>query len=166
MLVSHQACIGLGANLGDAVGSLQSALRALVAVDGITDVQASPLYRTPAWGRTDQPDFINGCARLTTTLAPLALLDALQAIESTHGRVRLPDQRWGPRTLDLDLLLYDGQVIDHPRLQVPHPWMHQRAFVLVPLADVAPNTLIPGVGSVADALLKVSGTSEVQRIGG
>lgn len=159
------AWIGLGANLGDAAGTLRAALAALAATPGIGAVQASRLYRTPAWGRVDQPDFLNACARLDTTLAPLELLDRLQAIERDHGRVRAPDSHWGPRTLDLDLLLYGSGCIDHPRLQVPHPFMHLRAFVLVPLAELWPQARIPGHGSVA-ALLGGMETSQVRPIGG
>lgn len=160
-----RACIGLGANLGDAQGNVLQAIEALRSVPGVLSVQPSRLYRTPAWGRVDQPDFINACACFQTTLSPLALLDALQAIENAHGRVRLPGQHWGPRTLDLDLLLYGDAVIDDPRLTVPHPWMHQRAFVLVPLSEIAPEAVIAGIGTVTEALARIE-TGEVRPIGG
>lgn len=165
MSLSAPVCIGLGANLGDAVSTLQQALACLAADPAISGLQASRLYRSKAWGRVDQPDFINACACFSTTLAPLALLDRLQAIEQAHGRQRLPGGHWGPRTLDLDILLYGEQVIDQPRLQVPHPWMHQRAFVLQPLAELGTQRLIPGQGVVAAALARLD-ASEVWPIGG
>lgn len=163
--VLHSVCIGLGGNLGDAQTAISRALEDLASVPGIVSVRVSGFYRSRAWGRTDQPDFINACAMLTTTLEPLALLDVLQEIEGRHGRVRTADGHWGPRTLDLDVLLYGDLVIDHPRLQVPHPWMQERAFVLVPLAELCAQTVIPGRGSVAEALLSID-TGEVERIGG
>lgn len=160
-----QVCIGLGANLGDAQATLRQALATLAADPDIHNLQASALYRSRAWGREDQPDFINACACFDTALAPLVLLDRLQALELAHGRQRLPGGHWGPRTLDLDILLYGQQVIDHARLQVPHPWMTQRAFVLVPLAALGAQRQIPGHTTVADALAALD-TSEVQPIGG
>lgn len=158
-------CIGLGANLGDAAATLRAALAALGADPSMRALVASRLYRSPAWGRQDQPDFINACACLETTLPALALLQRLQALEAAHGRVRLPAGHWGPRTLDLDLLLYGQQVIELPQLQVPHPWMDQRAFVLRPLAEIAADRLVPGRGSVAD-LLAALDASQVVPIGG
>jgi 2-amino-4-hydroxy-6-hydroxymethyldihydropteridine diphosphokinase len=160
-----QVCIGLGANLGDAQATLRQALAALSADPAIHDLQASALYRSRAWGREDQPDFINACACFSTALPPLALLDRLQALEHAHGRQRLPGGHWGPRTLDLDILLYGDRVIDQERLQVPHPWMLQRAFVLLPLAELAPARCIPGFGTVAQGLAALD-ASEVQPIGG
>jgi 2-amino-4-hydroxy-6-hydroxymethyldihydropteridine diphosphokinase len=148
-----RACIGLGGNIGDVVAALHGALEALDALPGTRLLRASGFHRTPAWGVEDQPDFINAVAVLETTLPPRALLDALLAIERAHGRERGADgRRWGPRTLDLDLLLYADSVIDEPGLVVPHPQLHARAFVLVPLAEVAPDVLVPGRGRV-DALL-------------
>lgn len=159
------ACIGLGANLGDAQATVATAMRALSTVPGITQVQGSRLYRSAAWGRTDQPDFINACARLRTTLPATVLLERLQVLELAHGRQRLPGSHWGPRTLDLDLLLYGDQVINLPQLQVPHRWMHLRAFVMLPLAEVAAELLVPGHGCVADVAASLD-PSEVQPIGG
>ena len=150
--VKVQAAIGLGANLGDAAGSIRDAITALAALPDTRLLAASGLYRTPAWGREQQPDFINAAALVETALAPMPLLDALLTIERNFGRVRLPDERWGPRTLDLDLLLYGDQVVDLPRLQVPHPFLHQRAFALVPLVEVAPQMQIPGHGTVQSVL--------------
>jgi len=150
-----RAWIGLGANLGDAASTVSAAIEAL---DGLADTEltrASLLYASPAWGNEDQPPFVNAVACVQTGLPPLALLDALLALETGFGRVRDPAVHWGPRLLDLDLLLYGDQVIDLPRLQVPHPYLHQRAFVLVPLAEVEPDLLIPGHGRVRDAVMQV-----------
>ena len=148
-----RACVGLGGNIGDVAAALRAALAALAALPGTRLLRASRFYRTPAWGVEAQPDFINAAAVLETTLAPRALLDALLAIERDHGRERAADgSRWGPRTLDLDLLLHGDAVIDEPGLVVPHPQLHARAFVLVPLAEGAPDAEVPGRGRV-DALL-------------
>ncbi|SEK86371.1 2-amino-4-hydroxy-6-hydroxymethyldihydropteridinediphosphokinase [Pseudoxanthomonas sp. GM95] len=149
------ACIGLGANLGDAEGTLRAAFAAIGALPGTALVAASPLYVTPAWGVEAQPDFINAAARVDTTLDAPALLAALLEIEHQFGRDRSREQRWGPRTLDLDLLLYGEAVIELPGLQVPHPRLHERAFALVPLADVAPELHIAGHGSVREAAFRI-----------
>ncbi|MXV08217.1 MULTISPECIES: 2-amino-4-hydroxy-6-hydroxymethyldihydropteridine diphosphokinase [unclassified Xanthomonas] len=145
-----QACIGLGGNLGDAAATLRAALAALDTLPQTRLLRASQLYRSPAWGREDQPDFINAAALVATTLPAPALLQALLDLESRHGRQRLPGERWGPRTLDLDLLLYAEAVIDLPGLQVPHPFLHERAFVLLPLAEIAAEAIVPGHGTVRD----------------
>ncbi len=150
-----QAWVGLGANLGDAAAAVATAITALDALPTTRLLQASSLYATPAWGNEDQPPFVNAVARISTALAPLELLQALQDIETRGGRVRDPAVHWGPRLLDLDLLLYGEAVLELPGLQVPHPYMHQRAFVLVPLAELAPDLAIPGQGSVQDALMHV-----------
>ncbi|UYC10398.1 2-amino-4-hydroxy-6-hydroxymethyldihydropteridine diphosphokinase [Xanthomonas sp. CFBP 8445] len=146
-----QACIGLGGNLGDAAATLRAALVALDTLPQTRLLRASQLYRSPAWGREDQPDFINAAALVATTLPAPELLQALLDLENRHGRQRLPGERWGPRTLDLDLLLYAEAVIDLPGLQVPHPFLHQRAFVLLPLAEIAAEAVVPGHGTVRDA---------------
>ena len=143
------AAVGLGANLGDAAATLRDAIAALADLPDATLLRASRLYRTPAWGRTDQPDFINAVALVETSLDARDLLDALLAIERRFGRVRLEGERWGPRTLDLDLLLFGDAVIDQAGLQVPHPHLHERAFVLLPLAEIAPALQVPGRGPVA-----------------
>jgi 2-amino-4-hydroxy-6-hydroxymethyldihydropteridine diphosphokinase len=136
------AYIGLGSNLQDPQGQLQAALRALDAIADTRLIAHSPLYRSRAVGPGEQPDYLNGVARLATSLPALSLLDELQAIENTQGRVRAI--RWGARTLDLDLLLYGTEAIIHPRLEVPHPHLQDRNFVVYPLADVAePNLLLP-----------------------
>lgn len=146
------AFVGLGGNLGDAVATLRSAVQALAGLPQTRLLQASSLYRTPAWGLQQQPDFINGVAMLDTQLDPRALLEALLGVERDSGRDREAGSRWGPRTLDLDLLLYGDAVIGEPGLQVPHPHLHERAFALVPLLEIAPDILIPGQGRARDAL--------------
>jgi 2-amino-4-hydroxy-6-hydroxymethyldihydropteridine diphosphokinase len=149
------AWIGLGANLGDAAVTVGAAIAAL---DGLPDTrlrQASRLYATPAWGNEDQPPFVNAVAAVETTLPADTLLQAMLALEQRSGRVRDPAVHWGPRALDLDLLLYGAQVLDQPGLQVPHPYLHERAFVLVPLAEIAPDLAIPGHGRVRDAVMRV-----------
>ena len=143
------AAVGLGANLGDVARSVRDAIDALGQLPGTRLVQASRLYRTPAWGVTAQPDFINAVALLDTGLSARALLEALLDIERVHGRVRVDGERWGPRTLDLDLLLFGDAVIDEPGLRVPHPHLHERAFALLPLVEIAPQLVIPGIGNVA-----------------
>ncbi|WP_249975233.1 2-amino-4-hydroxy-6-hydroxymethyldihydropteridine diphosphokinase [Vreelandella olivaria] len=129
-----RAYIGLGSNLENPVTQVRQALIELNDLPLGRLVAASSLYATPPVGPQDQPDFINAVAAIETRLSPLALLDQLQALEQRHRRRRL--RHWGPRTLDLDLLLYDQQAINHPRLQVPHPEMHERGFVLIPLAEL------------------------------
>ena len=151
MTVRVQACVGLGANLGDAVAAVQGALQALDALPDTRVVRASRLYRTPAWGKTDQPAFVNAAALLETTLDARTLLDQMLQIERDWGRDRAGDgsDRWGARTLDLDLLLYGDAAIDEPGLRVPHPHLHERAFALVPLVEIAPDIVIPGHGPAA-----------------
>ena len=147
------ACIGLGGNLGDVAAVIEHAFAALSELPTTHVLRRSRLYRTPAWGMTAQPDFINAAALLSTQLSPDALLAELLRIEREAGRDRdAQPERWGPRALDLDLLLYGDAVIAHPGLSVPHPHLHERAFVLVPLAEIAPDALVPGHGCV-DALL-------------
>lgn len=152
------AIVGLGANAGEPVATVRAALVALDLLPGTGLLRASRLYRTPAWGLRDQPDFINAAASVETTLGPRALLERLLAIERAFGRVRAADgsDRWGPRTLDLDLLLHGDAVVDEPGLRVPHPHLHERAFALLPVMDVAPDAVIPGIGTVRDALHALS----------
>ena len=140
------AAVGLGANLGDVARSVRDAIDALGQLPGTRLVQASRLYRTPAWGVTAQPDFINAVALLDTGLSARALLEALLDIERVHGRVRVDGERWGPRTLDLDLLLHGDAIIDEAGLRVPHPHLHERAFALLPLLEAWPAAIIPGIG--------------------
>lgn len=145
---AHIAWIGLGANLGDPAGTLRLVLDELAGHPGIAAVEASGLYRTAPID-SDGPDYVNAAARLHTLLAPLALLDLLQRLEQRHGRER--PYRNAPRTLDLDLLRYDDMACDTPRLVLPHPRMHQRAFVLRPLLDLDPDMTL-AQGRVADLL--------------
>jgi len=147
------ACIGIGANLGDARATLQAACRELAALPSSRLCAVSPIYRTAPID-ANGPDFMNAVALLDTRLDPHELLGALQAIETRHGRER--PYRNAPRTLDLDLLLYGDQRIATPELVVPHPRLHERAFALRPLADVAPDAVIPGRGAVADWLPRVA----------
>ena len=146
------AFVGLGGNLGDPAATLGAALQALDEVQGTRLLRASRLYRTPAWGVEQQPDFINAVAMLETSLGAQALLESLFVIERRHGRVREAEQRWGPRTLDLDLLLYGDAMIDEPGLRVPHPYLHERAFALLPLLEIAADVEIPGRGLARNAV--------------
>lgn len=134
------AYVGLGSNLEDPLAQVIRALDELADISRTTLLARSSIYSSHAVGPV-QPDYINAAALLDTQLEPLALLDALQAIEQAHQRMRI--QHWGPRTLDLDLLLYDDQTIDMERLKVPHPYLTQRSFVLYPLADITPNLHLP-----------------------
>jgi 2-amino-4-hydroxy-6-hydroxymethyldihydropteridine diphosphokinase len=145
-----RAFIALGSNLGDPVAQVRAGARELALLPDTRLCGCSALYRTAPVGLTDQPDFINAVCELDTTLSAPALLQALFAIERTHGRVR--DRPGGPRTLDLDLLLYGDARLDEPGLHVPHPRLHERAFVLYPLHDIAPALVVPGHGPVADLL--------------
>lgn len=160
-MMNRQAFIGLGSNLADPVAQLDRALVALDHRAGIRVAAVSSYYRTAPWGETAQPFFVNAVARLETSLAPEALLDALQDIEAAAGRTR--ERRWGPRTLDLDLLVFEGDPVQTARLTLPHPHLHERAFVLVPLAELAPTLEIPGHGTVADLLARVE-RSGVERL--
>lgn len=141
------AYIALGANLGDPQAAVRQAIAALDQLPQTRLLQASSLYLTAPVGLLDQPDFVNAVAAVETSLAPEALLQALLAEELQQGRVRSIAN--APRTLDLDILLYGDQVLDTPSLTVPHPRLHLRAFVLVPLAEIAPELRLPGRGSIA-----------------
>jgi len=149
--------IGLGSNLAESGAQVEGGLHALA---GLTDThlaRRSRLYRSAPWGRADQPEFVNAVAQIDTTQAPQILLDALLMIERNAGRQR-DATRWGPRVLDLDILVYGDVVIDEPGLHLPHPYLHERAFVLMPLCELAPTLQIPGRGR-ADELLARLDTS-------
>lgn len=149
-----KAFVGLGGNQGDVLAAFDRAERAMAELPGTRVVARSRRYRTPPWGRRDQPDFVNAVVQLETALSARALLDGLLDIERRLGRER-GAERWGPRLLDLDLLLYGDAVHDEPGMQVPHPQLHQRAFVLVPLHELAPDARVPGRGAVSELLAAV-----------
>jgi len=153
-----RTAIALGSNIGNSPAILAGALEALAQTSGITIQAKSSWYRTKAIGPT-QPDYLNGCAILSVQISPQALLAQLLTIEQEFGRVR--QEHWGPRTLDLDLLLYDDLILDQPNLQIPHPRMAERAFVLVPLAEIAPDWIDPVSQRVIQNLLLEIDTSDV-----
>ena len=142
------AYIALGANLGRPEDQVRAGFEELAMLPQTRLARMSSLYRTAPVGFAAQPDFVNAVAQIETALEPRALLDALIAIERRHGRVR--DVPNGPRTLDLDIALYDEVELDEPGLTVPHPRMHERAFVMVPLAEIAPDALVPGRGRAGE----------------
>ena len=138
---NRDAFIGFGSNLGDPVSNIEKALRMLTDGPDVSIGRVSSLYRTAPVGVEDQDWFVNGVARIRTVLEPLDLLDRLLSVEKILGRVRT--LRWGPRTVDLDILLYKQTVLDIEKLQIPHPRMHERRFVLVPLCEIAPDVMHP-----------------------
>jgi len=143
-----RAYIGLGANLGDREEMIRSALAELAATPGVELLAVSTLLETEPVGYLDQPRFLNGVAVLETSLAPRELLDLLLLVEARHGRDRAAAPAQGPRTLDLDLLLFGDAEIHEKDLQIPHPRLHERAFVLDPLLEVAPGLEVPGRGTL------------------
>ena len=147
------AFIGLGSNLGDPPAQIRRALQTLAAMPETRFVRRSSLYRNPPAGYLDQPEFVNAVARIETRLEPRDLLEQLLAIERAQGRVH--DFPNAPRTLDLDILLYGERTVREPGLTIPHPRMLERAFVLVPLAEIAPDAVVPGGGRIADLLQNV-----------
>lgn len=140
--MSERVLLGLGGNLGDPAQAMGEALRRLDADAATEIISVSSLYRTPPWGKLDQPDFINAAAEVRTGLAPRALLDLCLAEE--HRLKRERKERWGPRLIDIDILLYGDRRVSEPGLDIPHPRMTERAFVLVPLAEIAPDLTIDG----------------------
>ena len=143
--------IGLGSNIGESHLALRRSAALLAALPNTQLRALSPCYWTAPWGVTDQPEFLNAVAKLSTRLEPPALLQELKSIEQRLGR-RGDERRWGPREIDLDLLVYAGQEINLPELIVPHPHLTERAFVLVPLNDLSPRLVVPGKGRVSDLL--------------
>lgn len=158
------AFVGLGANLGDRAENIQSALSSLGDLPTIRLCRVSSLYETAAVGIPDQPDFLNAVAEVATTLSATALLEALLNLENLLGRVRT--FRWGPRVIDLDLLLYEDQQIALPTLTVPHPRLRERAFVLAPLAEIAPELTLPGDNkAVAELANNLGAGGNIRRVG-
>lgn len=148
------ALLALGGNVGDARQSLDRGVATLCNGAEVRLLARSSDYMTPPWGVEDQPPFVNLCIAVETALTPQALLERAQAVERAFGRNRAQERRWGPRTLDIDILAYDDLVLDTPELTLPHLRLFERAFVLVPLAEIAPERVITGI-RVRDALAKV-----------
>lgn len=148
---TYRVYLGLGSNLGDRRGNIERALSLIAEGSAVSGMEASPFYETAPVGKEDQPAFLNACAGLDTTERPSALMERLLSIEKKMGRVR--NERWGPRIIDLDILLYDDLVLEEKRIKIPHPQMHRRFFVLVPLCDLAAERIHPVFGRPLAELL-------------
>jgi 2-amino-4-hydroxy-6-hydroxymethyldihydropteridine diphosphokinase len=157
-----KALIALGGNVGDVRATFRKAIANICAMAQATLLARSSDYATPPWGEEEQARFVNACIEVETSLDPHALLFILHEVERKFGRKREKERRWGPRTLDLDLIAYDDVAIDRPELTLPHPRLFERAFVLVPLAEIAPDRLIDG-RRIAEALADVS-TDGIERL--
>jgi 2-amino-4-hydroxy-6-hydroxymethyldihydropteridine diphosphokinase len=157
-----EALVALGGNVGDVRDTLERAIAAFCDGKTVRLLARSSDYRTRAWGVEDQPAFVNLCIAVETSLRPRALLSRAQAVERTLGRERSKERRWGPRPVDIDLIAYEDLAIDEPELTLPHPRLFARAFVLVPLAEIAPERLIAG-RRVRDALAQLD-TSGVEKL--
>jgi len=155
------AVIGLGANLGDPAAQLRAAIAAIGTLPGTRVLAVSSFYRTAPVGVAAQPDFVNAAVAIDTALAPRALLAALAGLERAAGRERT--RAGAPRPLDLDILLYGERVVDEPDLRIPHPRLHERAFALAPLIEVAPGAVVPGRGPAADLLARCAG-QRIERV--
>jgi 2-amino-4-hydroxy-6-hydroxymethyldihydropteridine diphosphokinase len=149
-----EALVGLGGNIGEVRATLDRAVAAFCDESDVRLVAQSSDYATPPWGVVDQPPFVNRCIAIETKLTPRALLDRALSVERTLGRDRARERRWGPRPVDIDLLAYDDVALAEPDLTLPHPRLFERAFVLVPLAEIAPDRMIAGV-RVRDALARI-----------
>jgi 2-amino-4-hydroxy-6-hydroxymethyldihydropteridine diphosphokinase len=149
-----EALLALGGNIGDVEATFDRAVALLCESADIRLTARSSNYRTPPWGVTEQPAFVNACIAVATELSPRALLERAHEVERRLGRTRLREPRWGPRAIDIDLLAYDDVTLDEPDLTLPHPRLFERAFVLVPLAEIAPERAIAG-RRVAEALAAV-----------
>ncbi len=158
------AFVSLGGNRGDVAACFAGAIRAISGMPGVESVRMSSIYETAAVGPIAQDDFLNAVAWLRTTLTSRELLDLLQGVERLFGRDREAEQRWGPRTLDLDLLLYGDQTINEPGLAVPHPRMTERLFVLAPLAELAPGLILPGHRASIDEICGNLAAKDEQRV--
>ena len=161
-----EALLGLGGNVGDVRTTLERAVAALCDGNEVKLVARSSDYRTPPWGVTDQPPFINLAIMVETALTPRALLDRVLAVEAMFGRDRTKERRWGPRILDIDIIAFDALEIEESGLTLPHPHLFQRAFVLAPLAEIAPDRKIKGI-TVAEAFARVDpgGIEKLPRLG-
>lgn len=148
--LTTQVFIGLGSNMKEPLNQLKNAVAAIRSTPGLTKISFSSVYQTEPMGPADQPDYLNAVVQCETTLSANRLLDRMQLIENRAGRIK--DRRWGPRSLDLDLLLYGQQIINTLRLTVPHTGIAERSFVLYPLAELAPSLDIPGKGKISDLL--------------
>ena len=155
----QHAWLGLGGNIGDVSATMTEALRRLEA-GGARLVRRSADYETPPWGKLDQPPFLNACAEVATRLSPLELLRLCLAVETSLGRIR--EVKWGPRVIDIDLLVYDGAVLSTPELTLPHPFIAERAFVLLPLAEIAPDLALAG-GRAADLAARIDAAGIIRR---
>lgn len=153
-----RAFVGLGGNIGDVETTLTEAMWAIDSLPQTSVRSQSKLYRSPPWGFTEQPEFLNAVVEIQTRLAPRVLLNFLLDVETRFGRDRSTGEKWGPRELDLDLLVFGEEVIDEPGMHLPHPHLHERAFVLLPLAEIAPKLEIPGMGRVSDLLAAIEAT--------
>jgi 2-amino-4-hydroxy-6-hydroxymethyldihydropteridine diphosphokinase len=158
-----EVLVGLGGNVGDVRTTLDRAVAAFCDGIDVRLVARSSDYKTPPWGVEDQPAFVNRCIVVDTALAPRALLDRALIVERTLGRDRAHERRWGPRPVDIDLLAYDDVAVDEPGLTLPHPRLLERAFVLVPLAEIAPDRIVAGA-AVRDALARLD-TRGIERLG-
>lgn len=158
------AYLGLGTNLGDRRANLREALRLLANTPGLRLLRCSQVYETEPWGVTEQPRFLNCAAEIAASLEPEALLALCQAAEQEVGRQ--PGPRWGPRLIDVDILLYGAQVVELPHLEIPHPRLHLRAFALVPLAELVPEAVHPALGrSIGKLAQDIEGREGVTALG-
>lgn len=151
--------IGLGSNLGDSIKTLQRAVDCIGQLSQTRLIRKSGLYHSPAWGGIEQPDYTNAVLEIETSLEPDALLNELLAIERNNGRIRLNEMRWGPRVLDCDILLFGERRLQTANLTVPHPRMAERAFVLMPLAEIAPDLVIPDLGELSSLIQHLDNVS-------
>lgn len=160
---AEEVLIGLGGNIGDPLSAMRSALMALDQDPSCRVERVSSVWKTPPWGVTDQPDFLNACAAVSTRLEPRAFLELCLSVEKNLKRVR--DQRWGPRSIDIDVLFFGDRIISEEGLNIPHPRIADRAFVLMPLAEIAPDVKIAGTGFAhLAAMADVSGMSRLDEV--